>query len=217
MKTILCFGDSNTWGFDIDSYEPDTGAVRRMPYELRWPGAMANLLGPAYRVIEDALNARTLMQEDRYFPMRRGLPALEMALDAHAPLDLVILHLGVNELKTMFSLSAGVIALGMDKLAQAAQTSYYGYPAPKVLVIAPPPVPEEIADALFGFQFGPDAARKSREFAALYREIARRRGCAFLDAGTLGFTLNHVDCLHYNPQDHRKLAEAAAAKVRELL
>lgn len=216
MKTILCFGDSNTWGYDIETYDPATGAVTRMPFEVRWPGAMQQILGAEYRVIEDALNARTVMLEDPYFPLRRGMPALQVALDAHAPLDVVMIHIGVNELKHMFNLTAGMIALGVEKLVQAAQTPYYGYPAPKVVLITPPPVPEAIADALFGFSYGPLAAQKSREFAALYSTIAEKYDCSYIDAGTLGMTLNSIDCLHYNQQDHQKLAQAAAQTIQAL-
>src|SRR6266516_4181770 len=36
--TILCFGDSNTWG-----YPP--GGGERLPRDIRWPGALQRLLG----------------------------------------------------------------------------------------------------------------------------------------------------------------------------
>ena len=72
MKHILCFGDSNTWGYDFTTYDPGIGSGQRMPFNVRWPGIVQNLLGGEYRVIEDALNARTNMVEDPYFPHRHG-------------------------------------------------------------------------------------------------------------------------------------------------
>lgn len=217
MKHILCFGDSNTWGYDFTTYDPAIGSGQRMPFNVRWPGIVQNLLGGEYRVIEDALNARTNMVEDPYFPHRHGLHALEAALDAQAPLDLVILQMGVNELKHMFNLTAGMIAFGMEKLVAAAQQPYYGYPAPKVLLIAPAPVKKDIADMIFGFSYGPLAYEKSVALGPLYRDIAARYGCGFIDCADLHFEINTLDGLHYSRADHAKLGPVVAEKVKELL
>ena len=165
MKNILCFGDSNTWGYDYTTYDPALGSGRRMAFDERWPGIVQNMLGSEYRIIEDALNARTNMVEDPYFPHRLGLASLETALDAQAPLDLVIIQMGVNELKHMFNMTAGMISFGVEKLVAAAQASYYGYPAPKVLLIAPAPVRKNIADMIFGFSYVPWPTRRAFSWA----------------------------------------------------
>lgn len=188
-----------------------------MVFDERWPGIVQNMLGSEYRIIEDALNARTNMVEDPYFPHRLGLASLETALDAQAPLDLVIVQMGVNELKHMFNLTAGMIAFGAEKLVSAAQTSYYGYPSPKVLLIAPAPVRKDIADMIFGFSYGPLAYEKIAQLGALYRDVAARYECAFLDCGEMDFQLNDLDGLHYAKADHAKLGKAVAAKVKDLL
>jgi lysophospholipase L1-like esterase len=217
MKNILCFGDSNTWGYDADTYDPKTGAVKRMPFDVRWPGRVQKLLGDGCRIIENALNGRTLMREDPYFPHRLGLASLEEALDANAPLDLVVLSLGVNELKHLFNLTAGMISFGMEKLVLAVKQGSYGYPAPGVLIVSPAPVHPDIEKFIFGFSFGPLAYAKSREFSKLYREAAEKHGCGFLDASSLGITLNTLDGIHYNREDHAKLGAKAAEKIREML
>lgn len=217
MKNILCFGDSNTWGYDYTTYDPELGAGQRLPFGERWPGIVQNLLGGEYRIIEDALNARTNMVEDPYFPHRLGLASLEAALDAQAPLDLVIIQMGVNELKHMFNLTPGMIAFGVEHLVAAAQKSYYNYPVPKVLLIAPAPVKEHIADMIFGFSYGPDAYEKSCQLGELYRDVAKRYNCGFLDCGEMDFKINDLDGLHYDRADHAKLGKAVAEKVREML
>jgi len=51
MKNILCYGDSNTYG-----YNPENG--QRYDYNIRWTGILQNLLGLEYRVIEEV--AKTL-------------------------------------------------------------------------------------------------------------------------------------------------------------
>ena len=44
MKRILCYGDSNTWGFT-------PGSGKRYPSDVRWTGVMAKELGKDYEVI----------------------------------------------------------------------------------------------------------------------------------------------------------------------
>jgi len=216
-KNILVFGDSNSWGYDYATYDPQQGIVKRMAYDERWPGRLQTMLGSNYHVIENCLNGRTNMLPDPYSPNRTGLPSLQVALDANAPLDLVILQLGCNELKHMFGLTAGMIAYGVEKLVMEAKNSCYGYPAPRVLVIAPHPVHPGIAKMMFGFSFGPEAYAKSMEFSKWYGEMASRQGVEFLDCAPLHFELNEQDGLHYSKGDHQKLADAAVQKVQSIL
>ncbi len=217
MKNILCFGDSNTWGYDHSNYDIATGTAKRMPFDQRWTGLVQSALGEDYRIIEDALNSRTHMVNDQFFPHRRGVDALEMALDAHAPLDLVIIQIGVNDLKHMFNLTAGMIAFGTEQLVSRAQTSYYGYAVPKVLLIAPAPVMPDIDKYIFGFSYGPLAYEKSLALGALYKDVAERYGCGFIDCADLDFKLNTLDGLHYDVEDHAKLAVAVTKAIKNML
>ena len=217
MKNVLIFGDSNTWGYDVTRYIPEMDTAQRMTEDERWPGLVRKMLGAEYNIFENALNARTNMQEDPYFANRHGLKSLQVALDANAPLDLVVIQMGCNELKHMFNLTAGMIAFGVEHLVNACKASYYNYPAPKVLVIAPHPTHPKIGEMIYGFSFGPDAYAKSCEFGKLYADLAKRHGCGFVDCAPLNFELNELDGLHYSKADHAKLAPVVAEKIREML
>ena len=217
MKNILIYGDSNTWGYDYTRYVPEADTFQRMTEDEHWPGLVQKILGPEYHIIVDAMNGRTVVWDDPYTPYRNGWKGLKPALDIHAPLDLVVLKLGCNELKSFFNMSASMIAYGMDKLVKECKTSYYGYPAPKVLLIAPAPTHPDIGILRAGARFGPDAYQKSLEFGKYYREVAEKNGCGFIDCGELGFEINTVDGLHYSKADHARLAPVAAAKIREML
>ena len=92
MKNILCFGDSNTWG-----YEPLV--ARRYPADVRWPGVLQNSLGSDYRVIEEGLNGRTTFINEDERPLRSGSDVLPIILESHRPLNLVVVMLGTNDLK----------------------------------------------------------------------------------------------------------------------
>ena len=217
MKSILVFGDSNSWGYDYRTYDTATGTVKRLSPEERWPGRVQRELGSEYHIIENCLNARTNLVDDPFFPLRVGKPSLQVALDVNAPLDLVIIKLGCNDLKHMFALSAGMIAGAMEQLVIEAKKSYYGYPTPKILIVSPHPTHPKIGEMAFGFNFGPEAYGKSMELSKLYGEVAARQGAAFLDSAALNLELNDWDGLHYSVKDHEKLADAMAKKIKDIL
>ncbi len=137
-RSILCFGDSLTWGW-IPVKE--SAPTLRYPYEQRWTGAMAAKLGDGYRIIEEGLSARTTSLDDPNDPRLNGSAYLPAALASHLPLDLVIIMLGTNDTKSYFHRTPYEIANGMGKLVSQVLTSAGGvgtsYLAPKVLVVAP--------------------------------------------------------------------------------
>ncbi len=109
MPVIVAFGDSNTWGYD-----PATGG--RFPRPQRWPSVLQRELGADFEVIAEGLNGRTTVHDDPIEPYRCGADALPPCLMSHAPVDLVILALGCNDLKKRFSVSAFDIAEGAGRL-----------------------------------------------------------------------------------------------------
>ena len=61
IKTILCYGDSNTHGTCPMAHIDD---VRRFGRHERWPGRMASVLGRDYHVIEEGHPGRTTAHPD---------------------------------------------------------------------------------------------------------------------------------------------------------
>ena len=111
MKNILCFGDSNTWG-----YSPADGT--RYPLDIRWTGVLQKSLGADYRIIEEGLNGRTTFINEDERPLRSGSDVLQILLESHRPLDFVIIMLGTNDLKVEFNLSVEEIAQGAKTLCE---------------------------------------------------------------------------------------------------
>lgn len=216
-KRLLCFGDSNTWG-----YEPGTG--RRFAEGVRWPGALAAELGPGWRVVEEGLCSRTTVFEDPLAAGRRGIEALPIALECHAPLDLVVLMLGTNDLKRRYASGACEIAIGVERLARLVLASGAGRAAPPeaparapaLLIVAPPPLGELGASGA-AFEGGRAASLELPERLAALAEAlgGRDRGVGFLDAGLFAAP-SPVDGVHLEPAAHAALARAVAAKLREL-
>jgi lysophospholipase L1-like esterase len=208
MKTILCYGDSNTWG-----YVPGTGL--RYPRHQRWPGVLQQTLGPDFYVVEEGLNSRTtLMDDPTRGPGRNGLTYLLPCLASHAPLDLVILLLGTNDLKHRFGLSAFDIAANVATLVGAIvqSGSAPGGAPPPVLLVSPPHVGPltALAEVLAG------AEEKSRRLAGHYRTVAEQARCHFLDAAPV-VTPSRTDGVHWEAASHAALAARLAGVARQVL
>lgn len=207
MKTILCFGDSNTWG-----YEPDLGG--RLPMDQRWPGVMRLALGADYWVIEEGLNGRTTVWDDPVEGDKSGKAHLLTILLSHNPLDLVILMLGTNDLKARFSAPAVNIAQSVgvliDLIHLHGQTTQ-GLP-PQTLLAAPFPLgpqAKQQANWAGGYE-------KSQQFAELYQAVAKEKSVAFIDAGQHA-QASPSDPIHLDAPQHAKLGQAMARKAKELL
>lgn len=206
-KVVLCYGDSNTWGYDPVSRE-------RLGPARRWTGVLARTLGSGFRVIEEGLNGRTTVFDDPLSPGRNGLTYLVPCLESHCPVDLVTIMLGTNDLKERFGHSASDIAEGAGLLADFAKRYALradGHPA-AILLMAPPPI---VTLTDFDLMFA-GADEKSRLFATYYGRVARWNGVTFLDAGQV-ITSSELDGIHFEADEHRKLGEAVAARVRDLL
>ncbi len=214
-KTILCYGDSNTWG-----HNPRT--LERYGIQERWPGVLRHELAraqpggkaaAAYQVIEEGLCGRTTVFADPFDVALDGRAYLGPCLRSHRPLDLVILMLGTNDLKTRFSAAAGDIAWGAGLLVDIVQKSLCGRRngAPAVLLIAPPPIgtPPDPESWLRG-------AEKSRKFAVEFGRIAELYRCHFLDAGQV-IESSAVDGVHLEGAAHAGLGRAVAERVRAIL
>lgn len=207
MKTILCYGDSNTWG-----YRPGVG--ERFSLRERWTGVLARELNAGYRVIEEGLNGRTTAFDDPVFEHRNGRDYLAPCLQSHAPLDLVVVMLGTNDLARRLCLSASDIAQGAGTLVDTVNKSGAGPggAAPKVLLIAPPPVGQIVGlpEVMEG------AEGKSKRFPDALGYVAQHYDCSFLDASEI-VVPSEVDGVHLDAPEHLKLGAAVANLVRQIV
>ncbi|HEY7036782.1 MAG TPA: SGNH/GDSL hydrolase family protein [Thermomicrobiales bacterium] len=207
VKTIVCFGDSNTWGYDPATQD-------RFPPDVRWTGVLQRTLGDGYKVIEEGLNGRTTNVDDPLQPHRNGLTYLPPCLESHKPLELVTIMLGTNDLKCRFGRSGSDIAEAAAQLAGVAKTLPVGPGGafPQVLLMVPPPVAQitDYAEMLLG------AEEKSRRFAQHFRTYAAWFAVPVLDAGDV-IRSSDLDGIHFERDEHRKLGEAVAREVQRLL
>lgn len=209
MKTILCYGDSNTWGYD-----PAT--TNRYPRGVRWTSLVQAAL-PDYCILEEGLGGRTTVFEDGLRPGRSGLTYLPVALKTHDPIDLLVLMLGTNDCKTRFHVCAEEIAEGMQALIEEARApSLHLRQQPEILVVAPAPMASDaLARGGMRYMFGAESVENSRLLARFYAEMAQRMGVHFFDAGKL--TSADADGVHLSAAGHAALAGALSKLLPRLL
>jgi len=206
LKNILCFGDSNTWGFS-----PLDGARYRR--DIRWTGVLQACLGDNHRVIEEGLNGRTTIFDEPLRPHRNGDALLPVLLESHRPLDLVIIMLGTNDLKTRFAQTPAGIAGGVKKVCRQVLDSDFLPPdSRRVLLVSPAHVEELTGEDIVEFA---GAGKKSLALAEHYELVAADLGIHFFDAAGV-VKPSVLDGIHWDADQHEVFGKAMAGFVKKI-
>ena len=213
-RHILCLGDSNTYGY---SPEPALAPACRFSEEERWTGRLQAALGPDYLVIEEGLPGRTTVFDDPVEEGMSALPYLYPCLMSHAPVGLLVLMLGTNDVKERLGANAYAIAKGLRRVIQRARGVPCWAGTANILVVAPLCLGEEITRSSAAREMGAGCVEKSRGLPGLFRDAARELGCPFLDANALDLAYNTIDFMHLTRESHARLAEALAGQIPTLL
>ena len=211
MKSILVYGDSLVWGRNAINRN-------RHEYKDRWP----NVLGASLenvKVWEAGLGGRTTDLDFPGLPGRNGLEHLPVALLQAAPLDLVILALGTNDLfaeagrKPQDTVNAMRSLVKVTKDLPTAQgSSVPNTSPPRVMIVAPPnclPLPSVTGE---GFPELDKLTRWLPKLAKLYGELAIEQNTYFADAAQL-CEADPVDGLHLDVENTRKLGVGIAKEL----
>lgn len=203
MKRIVCFGDSNTWGYD---------AVTDGRYgKERWTRVLMELLGDDYEVIEEGLCGRTTVFRDPLNEGMSGLDYLYPCLMGHSLFDTLVVMLGTNDCKERYSATPKNIADGMKRLVEKAKILPVWTGEPDILIVAPSPIRPECEQSFVGGEMGKSSAR-SYGLAEQYRICAELTGCRFFDASEA--SVNQLDYMHLDVAGHKYLAEKIAELVK---
>ncbi len=194
---VLCYGDSNTWG-----YVPSTG--RRHPVGVRWTSLLQKKLGNNYEVIEEGLNGRTTVLDDPQNAGKNGKAYLIPCLLSTDPIDLVILMLGTNDLKERFHRSPEQISNGVEALLKTIKdVEYYEGAVPKIILMAPPIVDESVKSTAEKY-LGAEA--KSKQLGKLYRKLAKKYGLPFINLAEY-VSPSKKDGYHLDADSHKIVSE----------
>lgn len=165
-------------------------------------------LGPGFRVIEEGLPGRTTCFYDPFSPHRNGLAYIPVALEPQYPVDLLIIMLGTNDLKSNFNLSAFDISRGAATLLVAAKSFR---PEIKHILLVSPPHVTTTEDVGMSLQF-PNGAKKSKSVCSYYRQVAELHGCHFFEAASVA-EASQIDGIHLDAENHKRLADGLTQKI----
>jgi len=197
-KSILCFGDSNTWG-----YHPKDGS--RYPFELRWTGRLQAALGSNYHIIEEGLNGRTTCINEQERLMRSSKDILSVLLESHRPLSHVILMIGTNDLKTHFQRTAQNIADDLSDLCVLIGDHPMLVDQRPKLILAAPTGPDETCDQLP--EWFKNTHEKWQALLTLLPGVVQKHGAQYLATETI-MKMKFQDGLHWSDEQHKDFATA---------
>ena len=203
LKKILCFGDSNTYG-----YIPKNGA--RYDKNTRWTGVLSLLSHGKFEIIEDGCNNRTVFAENPTGKIFTGYEILPELLTGD--FDAVVLAIGINDTQFLYNLSSIEIASGVEKLINIVKVKS---PQAKILLVAPSILTDDVLNGNFACLFDRTSIEKSRQLPLLYQKIAEKQNIEFLDLNSVAKT-SSLDGLHYAPEQHLKIAQAIFTILSEL-
>lgn len=200
MKKILCFGDSNTYG-----YIPQSG--KRYDKNTRWTGVLQNLSGEEYSVIEAGCNNRTCFCDNPDGVIFTGYKCISQYLTED--LDYIILFIGINDTQFVYDASLAELQSGLENLLNLI---YSKVPQVKVVLLAPPRLNENILNTHFSFMFDKTSIEKSSRLAEIYKNVALKFNCDFIDLNKI-IEVSKKDGLHLEPDAHKKIAENVYEKL----
>lgn len=206
MRSMLCYGDSNTFG----SIPGQPGV--RFPHSDRWPSVAQEELGPEWLVISEGLSGRTTCRDDPIEGAHlNGRTYLRPCLESHRPLDVVVIMLGTNDLKARFQSTAHDIALGVAILVDDIRevSARASIRMPEIVIISPPPVLSELGVWAKVFD---GAFEKSNAMADEYASVATAKGVRFLNAGDHA-RCSPIDGFHLDSRGARSLGKAIAGFI----
>lgn len=202
MKKIICFGDSNTFGFN-----PKDGS--RYDSKTRWTGVLNKLLEPEYYVAEEGCNNRTgfLLSPDG--PLQTGQKYLPICIEKHKVFDIFIFALGTNDLQKIFNIQEDLIQQGLKNTIGFIRKHN---PNSKIIIIAPVILNEKVLNGLFSHQFDETSIKNSIWIQKIYKQTAHEENCEFIDLNKFVIT-SERDGLHFNEDYHKIIAEKIAAQI----
>lgn len=208
---ILCYGDSNTWGQASDKKD-------RQPANVRWTGQLQRILGEKYYVIEEGLSSRTTDLEYDKKPGRNGKTYLAPCLSSHRPIDIVVLMLGTNDLKTEYNRSARGVSLALKGLVADIREhgTYMEQSAPKIVLVSPIHIDSNAQEfgSFYMGSYNEASGERSLELSRYIADVAQSEGCEFVDAASVA--VPGVDGIHLSMESHALLAKLIADKIVQM-
>jgi len=196
-KRIVCFGDSNTYGFN-----PYTR--NRYSPKNRWVDILQNRLGNNYILFNEGVNGRTTAFDRDGSDKKNGLTHLDEIIDRNLPIDIMTIMLGTNDVLYDVNKSVDEIVDGMEKILLKVKEKT---PNTKVILICPHETRKVLRTTPKPGKVDMNAVNKSKQLPLKYKFLAEKYNCKYIDANSI-VTITKIDCEHFTKKDHLRLANA---------
>lgn len=203
MKKVLCFGDSNVYGFI-----PASG--KRYAAEIRWGGVLQKLAGDDFRIIEAGCNNRTAFSDNPAGINQTGYKILPSYLEKD--LFCTILAIGINDLQTLYGVNSNKIKSGMQKLIEIVKIFA---PCSTIILVSPPEISKHLLKSYFSTMFDETSIKKSKELGRIFESVAAENNCEFIDLNKI-IVPSELDGLHYTPESHKRIAQAVYDILKDI-
>ena len=194
MKNIICYGDSNTFGFN-----PKDGS--RYDKDTRWTSILQKNLGTEYNVINEGMCDRTGFvgnSNGDLFSAQKHFPQL---ISQSENIDTLILLIGTNDLQFQYAINIETIEKGLENLIKLAQTKVN-----KIIIILPVVLDNKILKGYFRDRFDETSVTKSTKVGEIYKKIADIYHCEIFDVNKF-VKPSDIDGLHYDEMSHKIIAD----------
>ena len=213
-KAVLCYGDSNTYG-------TKPSLTGRYVADERWTGLLQQQLGSDYYV-EEGLGGRTTDLDHPIpgKPMRNGFAYFQGCLESYMLLDVIIVMLGTNDLKTVYKRSAEDVAQALRQFPEyvSKYCASRNIQPPKIVLVSPAPMDEHASKFIESMPapvyYDEVSAQKSRQLAEPFKKIAQETGCVFFDAAPVAKAGD--DGCHLTKESHKNLADSLTQIIKDL-
>lgn len=203
MKKIICYGDSNTFGYNpIDN--------SRFDENIRWTSILKNNLSGDYEVINEGMCDRTGFADNpkgELFSSQKHFPKL---INENEKFDILILWVGTNDLQFQYDIDFNVVEEGLKKLIDLAKEK-----AEKIIIIPPVILDERILKGFFSFQFDEKSVSKSKEIGKIFKQIAKDYNCLWFDVNEI-IKPSDFDGLHYDESAHMLIGDKITEFVKTI-
>ncbi len=201
MKKILCYGDSNTFGFNPKNFS-------RFDENTRWTAILQSKLGSEFTVINEGMCDRTGFVDNPNGPLFSSQKHFPDLISKFKHLEFLFLWIGTNDLQFRYNIKPDAIEKGLSFLIESAQTN-----VKNIIVIAPTILSEKILSGPFNSKFDNLSIIKSRKIGKIYENIAKKLNCKFININEYVKPAD-FDGLHYNEISHRIIADKLSDLIK---
>lgn len=206
MKKVLCFGDSNTYGFVPEK-------CTRYDKNTRWTGVLQALCGSDFSIIEGGCNNRTAFVDNPAGVEQTGYKILPEYFKKDY-FDIVVLAIGINDLQLFFKPTLEEFEQGIEKLIKITKDLS---PNAKIILVCPSKLDlAGIKSGVFSFQFDEISVEKSYHLPQIYKKLAEKYACELVDLNEI-VKVSPLDGLHFSAESHKTIAENLYKNLKQTI